>query len=109
MKLLFLLFLLNVLTVGSIATAQNPISPEGIFIADPAGHVWKDGKLYVYGSLDKSADSYCSGEYHVLSTSNLTHWNLHNYAFASTGNNDHHLYNKDLPFAPDCILEIESH
>ncbi len=41
---------------GMITFAQNPISPLGVYIADPAAHVWKDGRLYVYGSLDITTD-----------------------------------------------------
>ena len=36
------------------ANAQNPIVPSGVYIADPSAHVWKDGKMYVYGSKDES-------------------------------------------------------
>jgi len=105
MKRFFLLLILNLLSYSGIITAQNPISPEGIFIADPAGRVWKDGNLYVYGSLDKSAASYCSDEYFMLSTSNLTKWNVHKNVFASAGSNDQVLYNNNVLYAPDCIYK----
>jgi len=36
--------------------SQNPIVPPGIYIADPSAHVWKDGKIYVYGSRDESPE-----------------------------------------------------
>jgi hypothetical protein len=51
--------------------AQNPIVPPGMYIADPSAHVWNDGKLYLYGSLDESPDYYCSHRHHVLSTADL--------------------------------------
>lgn len=45
--------------IGLIAlsvSAQNPISPQGVYIADPTARVDSDGRLYVYGSLDESPD-----------------------------------------------------
>ena len=63
--------------------AQNPIVPPGVYIADPEAHVWKDGKLYIYGSRDESADYWCSYDYHVLSTINMVHWNIDENSFSS--------------------------
>ena len=40
--------------------AQNPICPPGLNIADPTTRVWKDGKLYLYGSRDESLNYYGS-------------------------------------------------
>ncbi|MDX2188614.1 MAG: family 43 glycosylhydrolase [Bacteroidota bacterium] len=85
-----------------ILNAQNPISPEGVFIADPAGHTWKDGKLYIYGSLDESPNYFCSTNHHVLSTSDLLTWTLHKNVFASKGPNDQVSYNDQILYAPDC-------
>ena len=51
--------------------AQNPISPMGVYIADPTARVWSDNKLYIYGSLDETTKRYCSRIYHTLSTDNL--------------------------------------
>lgn len=61
--------------------AQNPISPMGVYIADPSSRVDRDGKLYVYGSLDISPKYYCSKGYHVLSSADLCHWTLHRNTF----------------------------
>lgn len=47
--------------------AQNPISPFGVYIADPSARVMPDGKLYIYGSKDENRKDYCSKGYHVLS------------------------------------------
>ena len=41
------------LTALSVS-AQNPISPQGVYIADPTARVDSDGRLYIYGSLDES-------------------------------------------------------
>jgi beta-xylosidase len=72
--------------------AQNPISPVGVYIADPTARVGKDGKLYIYGSLDVSPQYYCSPDYHVLSSADLKEWVLHPYSFR----NDETLYAPDM-------------
>lgn len=46
------------------------------------------GKLYVYGSRDESPNYYCSWNYHVLSTSDLKTWTIHENSFASKGPGD---------------------
>ncbi len=97
-KNLFILFL--AITLKSFA--QNPIVPPGIYIADPSAHVWNDGKLYIYGSLDESTDYYCSYRHHVLSTTDLQNWNITKDVFSSRGDNDQVPYSDALLFAPDC-------
>jgi arabinoxylan arabinofuranohydrolase len=86
----------------SVLFAQNPISPPGIYIADPSAHVWKDGKIYIYGSNDESPNYYCSWVHHVLSSTDLLKWELTKDVFASKGTNDQVSYNDDVLFAPDC-------
>ncbi|MFZ4726674.1 MAG: family 43 glycosylhydrolase [Paludibacter sp.] len=85
----------------SKAEGQNPISPPGIYIADPSAHVWKDGKLYVYDSLDESPTYYCSKTYHVLSTADMKNWTLTKNSFASAGTADAVSYSDDFLYAPD--------
>lgn len=85
--------------------AQNPISPEGMYIADPEAHVWKDGKLYIYGSRDESDDYWCSYSHNVLSTSDLKQWHVVENAIASKGENDQIAYHDKLLFAPDCAYK----
>jgi arabinoxylan arabinofuranohydrolase len=82
--------------------AQNPIVPPGLYIADPSAHVWKDGKLYIYGSRDENPAWYCSHDHYVLSTNDLLHWEITKDAFASAGKNDQVSYSDDLLYAPDC-------
>jgi len=95
--------LLPVLT--SLLSAQNPIVPPGVYIADPAAHVWEDGKLYIYGSLDESTDYYCSWRHHVLVTENMKEWRIYKDRFFSRGENDQVPYNDALLFAPDCMVK----
>lgn len=61
---------------GTESEAQNPISPMGIYIADPSARVAPDGRLYLYGSKDEAPDHYCSNRYDVLSSSDLKNWRL---------------------------------
>ena len=84
-------------------SAQNPIVPPGLYMADPTARVWDDGKLWIYGSVDESTDYYCSYKYHVLSTEDLVDWTLHENRFASKGEGDQVDYSDALLFAPDCI------
>jgi hypothetical protein len=92
----FLLYIILIPVPG-----QNPIVPPGIYIADPSAHVWNDGRLYVYGSRDESPDYYCSHSHHVLSTSDLKTWTLHENSFASKGPGDQVPYSDDYLYAPD--------
>ena len=49
----------------------------GVYIADPTSRVGPDGRLYIYGSLDLTPETYCSDRYHVLSSQDLKEWTLH--------------------------------
>jgi arabinoxylan arabinofuranohydrolase len=100
----FFLFI-ALLAISSINFAQNPIVPAGMYIADPSAHVWKDGKLYVYGSLDESTEYYCSWRHHVMSTTDMVHWEITENVFASKGENDQVPYNDALLFAPDVMYK----
>jgi arabinoxylan arabinofuranohydrolase len=100
-----LLILLGTVVAGH---AQNPIVPPGSYMADPTARVWDDGKLYIYGSVDESPDYYCSYRYHVLSTSDLSNWDLHKNSFSSDGPADGVEYNDALLYAPDCQFAGDS-
>lgn len=82
-------------------TGQNPIVPAGIYIADPSAHVWKDGKMYVYGSRDESPDYYCSNSYVVLSSPDLKSWTVSKPSFVSQGPGDQVPYADGPLYAPD--------
>jgi hypothetical protein len=96
------------IAIAETATAQNPITPEGVYFADPSAHVWKNGKLYLYGSLDESNDYYCSWRHHVIETSDMKTWKIHENRFASKGINDQVPYNDQLLFAPDCAFRNDT-
>ena len=82
--------------------AQNPIVRAGIYLADPAAHVWDDGQIYLYVSVDEFVDYSCSHRYHILSSDNMVDWTLHENVFASKGKNDQVPYSDALLYAPDC-------
>jgi hypothetical protein len=88
--------------------AQNPVSPPGIYIADPSAHVWNDGNLYIYGSLDESCSYYCSCRHHVLVTPDLKNWKVFEDALISKGKGDAVAYNDNLLFAPDAAFRKDT-
>lgn len=100
-------FFLSLVTLVAIfpfcSRSQNPVSPPGVYIADPTARVMPDGKVYIYGSNDESPDHYCSKVYHVLSSPDLVNWTLTRNTFASAGPGDQVSYSDDYLFAPDCV------
>lgn len=60
---------------------HNPILPLDIHIPDSEARVMPDGKLYIYGSFDEREDVFCSDKYHVASTADMQHWQIHPEAF----------------------------
>lgn len=81
--------------ISPIIFAQNPISPEGVFIPDPSARVSPDGALLIYGSLDIKDGEYCSDRYHLLSTRDLVHWTLTEDIFR----NEETLYAPDMYYS----------
>jgi len=96
--------MLLVMISATLVMAQNPISPMGVYIADPTARVDQDGRLYIYGSLDKVSTAYCSTDYHVLSSADLRNWTLYPNRFASAGENDQVSYTDGPLYAPDMIF-----
>ena len=79
----------------------NPILGSRFFVPDVEAHVWPDGRVYLYGSLDLPGRmEYCSDRYHVFSSDNLTDWVDHGVAFSLQDT----AWAKDLGalYAPDC-------
>lgn len=98
-KIYLLLFCFS----ATVILAQNPISPPGVYIADPSARVMPDGKLYVYGSNDEARNYYCSTIHHLLSTSDMKTWTLTRNIFSSKGSNDLVPYSDAPLYAPDAI------
>lgn len=62
----------------SAELGPNPFVTH-MFTADPSGHVWDDGRLYVYASHDIDPPRGCDkmDKYHVFSTDDLVNWTDH--------------------------------
>lgn len=80
---------------------MNPISPPGVYVADPSAHVWNDGRLWVYGSVDEVPGPYCSSRQHALSSSDLETWTLHEDIFGSSEITDTVDREQGILFAPE--------
>lgn len=59
--------------------AQNPLDfGSNILTADPSGHVWPDGKMYLYTSHDQDCQpDFFMKDWHVFSSSDLVKWQDH--------------------------------
>lgn len=98
-------FVTACLLLCSTLSAQNPIVAPGVFLADPEGHQWKDGRLYLYVSRDESPDYYCSYQYDLISTSDMKNWTITENAFASKGPNDQVPYSDGALYASDAAYK----
>jgi beta-xylosidase len=78
MKSLRLPFALLALTVTASA-GNNPLKlGEKLRTADPSGHVWADGKMYLYTSLDEECQKdFWMKEWRVFSSTDLVQWQDH--------------------------------
>ena len=65
-------------TARKTKLGPNPFITH-MYTADPSGHVWNDGRLYVYASHDIDPPKGCDlmDQYHVFSTADLRHWTDH--------------------------------
>ena len=97
------LFVVPLFSNAQSNRSLNPISPPGLYIADPAVRVMPDGKVYLYGSRDEPGNAYCSHSYNILSTSDLVHWNVDQTSFATSGIGKQTDYTNQILYAPDCI------
>ncbi len=75
-------FMFRIVFAGLIALstispcfAVNPFI-HSIYTADPSGHVWGDGRMYVYASHDIDPNQGCDlmDRYHVFSTADMVNW-----------------------------------
>ncbi|MDQ8204481.1 family 43 glycosylhydrolase [Pelagicoccus sp. SDUM812003] len=59
--------------------AENPLDfGSDILTADPSGHVWADGKLYLYTSHDEECqEDFWMKDWHVFSSDDLVNWTDH--------------------------------
>ena len=69
----------GLLMAALLAHAQNPLNlGSKILTADPSGHVWADGKMYLYTSHDEECqEDFWMKDWHVFSSSDLVNWQDH--------------------------------
>lgn len=86
---------------------MNPILPKHCFVPDVEARSMPDGRLYLYGSWDRSGaqqDDYCSHELHVFSTDDMEHWVDHGVIFRNTPDVPGLAWNpSSFLYAPDAI------
>ncbi|MEN3111252.1 family 43 glycosylhydrolase [Uliginosibacterium paludis] len=60
-------------------SAANPLDlGTGLHTADPSGHVWPDGKMYLYTSHDEECQpDFFMKDWYAFSSSDLVHWQNH--------------------------------
>lgn len=77
MKLKSLGVLLAMLAFG--AKGNNPLNlGEGLRTADPSGHVWNDGRMYLYTSHDLECQKdFWMKDWYAFSSSDLVSWTNH--------------------------------
>ncbi|MCA9733861.1 secretion protein, partial [candidate division KSB1 bacterium] len=70
---------ITLLLTTAACFAQNPLDfGSEIRTADPSGHVWPDGKMYVYTSHDEECQpDFFMKNWHVFSSSDLVNWTDH--------------------------------
>lgn len=87
--------------ITSTARMLNPIATQGLYIADPEARQMPDGRVYLYGSRDVPGTAWCSHSYHVLSTSDMVHWDVEQFSFATQGVGKQTDYTDRVLYAPD--------
>lgn len=67
------------LALATSALASNPLDfGSNIKTADPSGHVWADGRMYLYTSHDEECQrDFWMKDWHVFSSADLVHWTDH--------------------------------
>lgn len=63
-----------------MAKGRNPLLPPDVYIPDAEAHVFHH-TLYLYGSMDSEEETYCSPEYHVVSTEDMREFKVHGKSF----------------------------
>lgn len=92
-----------VLLIVSICFSQNPLNfGSNIRTADPSGHVWADGKMYLYTSHDEECQpDFFMKNWHVFSSSDLVNWTDHGPCLSV----DDLSWADNYAWAPDCAYK----
>lgn len=102
MKRNFIMIL--ILIVQGSAFAQNPICPIGTYIADPTARLWKDGRMYIYGSTDEDIGHWCSHKHDILFSTDMKKWDMQTDIFSTKGEKDAVPETDALLYAPDAMF-----
>lgn len=96
--LLFLIFM-----TSNRCTSPTPLNfGSQIRTADPSGHVWEDGKIYVYTSHDQECQpDFWMKDWHVFSSSDLINWTDHGACLSV----DDLSWADNYAWAPDCAYK----
>jgi len=104
MKPILIYFLsITLWLLSSHCVAQNPLNfGSDILTADPSGHVWADGKMYLYTSHDEMCQpDFFMKDWHVFSSSDLVHWTDHGACLTV----DDLSWADNYAWAPDCAYK----
>jgi len=95
--------LLSLLLFTSTCFSQNPLNfGSDIKTADPSGHVWEDGKMYLYTSHDEECqEDFWMKDWHVFSSSDLVNWTDHGACLSV----DDLTWADNYAWAPDCAYK----
>ncbi len=97
--------LIGILTLftSTYCFSQNPLNFNSkIRTADPSGHVWKDGKMYLYTSHDEECqEDFYMKDWHVFSSEDLIHWEDHGACLSV----DDLSWANNYAWAPDCAYK----
>lgn len=88
---------------SSLTIAQNPLDfGSNIKTADPSGHVWADGKMYLYTSHDEECQKdFHMKDWHTFSSSDLVNWTDHGPSLSV----DDLTWADDFAWAPDAAYK----
>ncbi len=91
------------LLLCNLGFSQNPLNfKSNIKTADPSGHVWNDGKMYLYTSHDiECQPDFFMKDWHVFSSSDLINWTDHGSCMSV---NDL-TWADNFAWAPDCAYK----
>jgi beta-xylosidase len=89
--------------ITTVCLSQNPLNfGSNIRTADPSGHVWKDGRMYIYTSHDEECQTdFLMKDWHVFSSADLINWIDHGPCLSV----DKLSWADNYAWAPDCAYK----
>lgn len=89
--------------IATVCYSQNPLKLGGnIKTADPSGHVWKDGRMYLYTSHDEECQQdFFMKDWHVFSSADLMNWTDHGSCMSVSQLS----WADNYAWAPDCVYK----